>query len=462
MNEKQAMNMKDNPTESKAVLKLWQGFLQKIPAAAALTTIEDLRELQKIVALLPGEESAFIEAGEKKAFRELIKSVTDKLHAAAIIEGKKHGLPAGVFRAEGQGGNRAFIPYRFTDAPLCVFEKPSQATSAQIEFNFPSGETGVQEVYTIRNNKKLALTGRQENILFTLLNDEFLHLTGGPAGAGVIEGTIEKVIEKTGGRVRLADMIDDLRAIAETRFDIRDATQKTDGVNYAIRGPLFTLDIMPTPGSAKAIEVAPRGKHPFRIIINERVTLEILMGLFQRIELTKFWAISKPRDRHVYAYLVRNRTSVPVRVATFCRANGFTIPASRQGKFKTRQAIRKSLEAVSLATGDFTRHPGSKDWFIDPRRIGWVPATAGLPSLPATPGETQSLLVPSVLKVCKFAAPVPDDILAAYRRHGKKHGIDVEPIVRRIRVKLQAAYAEGALPEYERGCAAYRVSVLGW
>jgi len=455
--------MNDNPTDSKAVLKLWQGFcLQKIPAAAAITTVKDFHELKKIIKILSGEETAFIKAGEKKAFRELIKSVTDKLHAAAIIEGKKYGLPAGVFRAEGQGGDRAFIPHRFTDAPLCVFEKPSQATSAQIEFNFPSGETGVQEVYTIRNNKKLALTGRQENILFTLLNDEFLHLTGGPAGAGVIEGTIEKVIEKTGGRVRLADMIDDLRAIAETRFDIRDATQKTDGVNYAIRGPLFTLDIMPTPGSAKAIEVAPRGKHPFRIIINERVTLEILMGLFQRIELTKFWAISKPRDRHVYAYLVRNRTSVPVRVATFCRANGFTIPASRQGKFKTRQAIRKSLEAVSLATGDFTRHPGSKDWFVDPRRIGWVPATAGLPSLPATPGETQSLLVPSVLKVCKFAAPVPDDILAAYRRHGKKHGIDVEPIVRRIRVKLQAAYAEGALPEYERGCAAYRVSVLGW
>ena len=104
MNEKQAMNMKDNPTESKAVLKLWQGFLQKIPAAAALTTIEDLRELQKIVALLPGEESAFIEAGEKKAFRELIKSVTDKLHAAAIIEARNTACRPGCSEPRGKAG----------------------------------------------------------------------------------------------------------------------------------------------------------------------------------------------------------------------------------------------------------------------------------------------------------------------------------------------------------------------
>ena len=443
--------MNDNPTDSKAVLKLWQGFcLQKIPAAAAITTVKDFHELKKIIKILSGEETAFIKAGEKKAFRELIKSVTDKLHAAAVIEGKKHGLPAGVFRAEGHGGKRAYIPHCFMDAPLAVFEKSSNVTSAQMELKLSSGDTFIQEVYTIRKDKKAALTGRQENILFTLLNDEFLHLVRGPAGDSVIAGDVEKLRELTGDRVRLAAILDDLRAIGETRFNIRDLTEKKDGVNYAIRGSLFTLDIMPTPGSAKAIEAAPGGKHPFRMIINNMVAFHFLRGLYQRIDLTKFWAISKPRDRHVYSYLVRNRTSVPVRVATFCRANGFTIPASRQGKFKTRQAIRNSLNAIAGVTGDFMKYPGAKDWFIDPRRIGWAVASSVLPG------------APGVRRIAGFNATIPDDIVQAYFRHAKKMGVDGHRLVRGIRAKLQAGYKIAGLPEWNRIIADYRVVCRDW
>ena len=441
--------MNDNSHDSKEVLEIWRGFLKKIPDAASLTTIKDLRELHKIMELLPGEETAFIKGDEdKKAFRELIESVVEKYQTAAAAS-MKHGLPDAVFKSFGRGGMRAFIPYAFLDFPLAVFERPSQATSAQMELKLPSGETFMRDVYTIRHNRKLALTGRQENVLFTLLNDEFLRLTRGPGGSSILVGSVERLRELTGKRVRVSALLDDLRAIGDLRVSIRDMTKK-DGVGYAIRGSMFTLDISPEPSAWSAIEDKPSGKHPFLMVINDLVAFQWMQGMYQRIDMGKFWAIPKPRDRHVYAYLLRNPSSVPVFVATFCRANGFSYVGTKQNKFHTRRAIRRSLDAVSAVTGDFMRYPGAKDWFIDTKKIGWCSGSKAMPGAPA------------VRRVAGFAASIPHDITQAYFRHAEKMGVDGRRLVRQVGNKLGVAYKVGGIPAYDAEVASYRAACHDW
>ena len=142
-----------------------------------------------------------------------VPALVDEYRRRAHAEGKKLGLPDSVFEKFGHGGMRQFVPYCFLDYPMAVFERPSQATSAQMELKLPNGETFTREVYTIRHDKKMALTGRQENVLFTLLNDEFMQLARGPGGDSMIVGSVERLRELTGGRIRMSELLNDLRAI---------------------------------------------------------------------------------------------------------------------------------------------------------------------------------------------------------------------------------------------------------
>lgn len=416
-------------------------------------SLEELREyigvtqsLCRVVRAIPGQSRR---AGSVDVESKLVELYRSKAKSAA----GKLGLPAGVFERYGHGGMRAFVPYCFLDFPLAVFERPSQATSAQMELQLPSGETFKREVYTIRHNRKLALTGRQENILFTLLNDEFLQLTQGAGGASVIVGSVERLRELTGGQVRLGALLDDLRAIGEMRVSIRDMTKPKDGAPYAIRGSLFTLDITPEPGAWRAVEAAPSGKHPFLMVVNDMLAFQWLRGMYQRIDLGKFWSIPKPRDRHVYSYLVRNRASVPVFVSTFCEANGFSYVGTKQNKFKTRNAIRRSLDAVSTLTGEFMHFAGAGDWFIDRGKIGWCAESIAMPGKPG------------VRRIAGFAASIPADILRKYYRKATSKNMtasEVRRLVRQVGFKLKAEYKNGGIPAYDAEVARYRAEVKDW
>jgi hypothetical protein len=425
-------------------MEMCKGIVSRIPDPAALT----LKELQECVEYFRFE-SVCIEERNKKSFLELIHPMLEKYRHVAAAAGMKHGLPDAVFKSFGMGGMRQFIPYAFLDFPMAVFERSSQATSAQMELKLPSGETFTRDVYTIRHNKKMALTGRQENVLFTLFNDEFMQLTRGPRGVSILAGSVERLRELTGGRVRMDALIDDLRALGDMRVAIRDMTKK-DGVGYAIRGSLFTLDMTPDPGAWRSIGDAPAGKHPFVMVINDMVAFNILQGLYQRIDMGKFWAIPKPRDRHVYAYLLRHHSSVPVFVPTFCRANGFSYAGTKQNKFKTRRAIGRSLETVAAVTGDFMRYPGAGDWFIDTKKIGWCMESKAMPGKPG------------VRRVAGFAASIPSDITQAYFRHAEKMGVDGSRLVRQVGNKLKAAYKLGGIPAYDAEVARYRAACRDW
>jgi len=425
-------------------MELCQGVARLVPDPDALT----LKELQECVEYFRFESDC-IKDRNKKSFHELIHPMLEKYRRVAAAAGMKHGLPDAVFKSFGQGGMRQFIPYAFLDFPLAVFERPSQATSAQMELKLPSGETFTRDVYTIRHNKKMALTGRQENVLFTLFNDEFMQLTRGPRGVSILAGSVERLRELTGGRIRMDALIDDLRALGDMRVAIRDMTKK-DGVGYAIRGSVFTLDMTPEPGAWKEMGSPPAGKHPFVMVINDLVAFNILQGLYQRIDMGKFWAIPKPRDRHVYAYLLRNHSSVPVFVPTFCRANGFSYAGTKQNKFKTRQAIRRSLDAVSAVTGDFVRYPSAKDWFIDTKKIGWCAGSKVIPGAPA------------VRRVAGFAASIPHDITQAYFRHADTMKVDGRRMVRQVGNKLKAAYKLGGIPAFDAEVVRYRAACQGW
>jgi hypothetical protein len=330
------------------------------------------------------------------------------------------------------------------DYPMAVFERPSKATSAQMELELPGGETFTREVYTIRHNRKMALTGRQENVLYTLLNDEFLQLARGHGGASMIVGSVERLRELTGNRVRMSALIDDLRALGEMRVAIRDMTRPKDEMKYAIRGSVFTLDITPEPSAWRDISATPEGKHPFVMVINDLVVFQMLKGCYERIDMEKFWSIPKPRDRHVYAWLIRNHSSIPVHTATFCCANGFVFGNSKQARYQTRRAIRASLDAVSV-TGDFQKYPGASDWFIDTRRIGWT-----------------CLLKPG-RKLAAFKASIPDDILQAYRRQAIKHpGLDTNKLIRQVGSAFRQAYKVGGIAAYNDEVVRYRQAVKDW
>lgn len=379
----------------------------------------------------------------------------------ARAEGQSKGLPAAVFDFIGAGRKRAFIPWAFLDYPLADFE--NRGRWVQQELTLDDGKVLQREVYTMRDDQKKSLTGRQENILFTLLNDQFLSLTRGPNARNLICGSVEDLRAVTGRRVRTEDLIEDLRALGHLFINVRNFARKTDDP-YSISGPLFTLTMRPESGAwsvgADTIPMPP-GRHPFVLVINDLIAFQILRGAYQRIDLQEFWKIKKPRDRRVYAYLTRAASQLPVNWAKFATACGFVVRDNRKSKYNARRAIEASLTAVSKTTGIVTRYPGQKTWFIDRLRLGWVRAA------PSLDGGSQR----AVNRVARFnPRRIPEDIRAAITAAARnlntsasvteKAAADrlVQGHMRALGTRLADAYRRGGFAAWEKVVATERAA----